>query len=136
MKITISGFKDYAELFDAVTDEQKEKMYKRAVVGAHEVAKNAKRLIMQQSAGERAFRYRGGGKTEVVVSKPGDAPNNDLGTLVASINVRSLRGLLAAEVFTKLKYAVYLEEGTEHMAARPFLSVALKMYIAASRALK
>lgn len=57
-------------------------------------------------------------------SAPGEAPATDTGTLVSSIksDVRGLNG----KVFSKLKYAFWLEHGTLKMEPRPFLNPALQ----------
>ena len=52
-------------------------------------------------------------------SAPGDPPNSDVGNLASSIHMNP--GRLQAVVFSNMKYAPYLEFGTQNMAERPFL---------------
>ena len=52
-------------------------------------------------------------------SAPGDPPNSDTGNLASSIHMNP--GRLQAVVFSNMKYAPYLEFGTQNMAERPFL---------------
>lgn len=85
----------------------------------------AKKLIAKRSSGEKQTRYSP--KREVVASKPGDAPNTDTGRAIQSIffdiKDEGLRGIVG----TKLRYLIGLEFGTKHVAARPWLSTALKL---------
>src|SRR5690625_2691059 len=60
-----------------------------------------------------------------IASAPGQPPNTDTGRLVNSLNV-TRSGALAAEVLANVEYAAYLELGTRHMAARPFMTPAVE----------
>ena len=51
-------------------------------------------------------------------SAPGEAPADDTGNLVSSIDVLE-RSSLEAVIGTPVEYSRYLEEGTSRMAARP-----------------
>lgn len=64
--------------------------------------------------------YRRGNKTHTA-SSPGNAPRVDMGTLVNSIKWENA-GRLRYIVSDGVVYGVYLEFGTEKMAARPFMS--------------
>lgn len=75
--------------------------------------------------GKAEIRYKP--KRTVVVSKPGEAPNTDTGRSVQSIKFDFKKQGLVGRVGTNLRYLARLEFGTEHIAARPWLSTALKM---------
>jgi len=57
-------------------------------------------------------------------SAPGEAPATDTGMLVNSILARGA-GEFTAVVAVHARYGLYLEMGTVHMAARPFLRPAV-----------
>lgn len=81
------------------------------------VANTAKAKIQRGSRHGRFYKRR------TIVhqsSAPGEYPKTDTGSLVSSINVDL--GLYSAKVGSDLKYARYLEEGSIHMEARPWLS--------------
>jgi HK97 gp10 family phage protein len=89
---------------------------------ALEIHKNAVKSIAKSSKGERQKRYNP--ERTVRVSNEGDAPNNDTGRLIQSIKFEVEED--AAYVGSNLKYAAWLEFGTEKMAARPWLAPALQ----------
>lgn len=60
-----------------------------------------------------------------VPSAPGQPPNNDTGTLIASHEVRMV-SWNRSRVSVTAPYAAALEFGTSRMAARPFLGVATR----------
>ena len=78
----------------------------------------AKGLIMAGSASGRS-----GGKHQHVPSKPGEAPNNDLGGLHGNIETNQVAPLVV-EVSSNADYAAALEFGTSKMAARPYFQPA------------
>jgi len=55
-----------------------------------------------------------------VPSAPGEPPNQDTGVLAGNIEAEST-GPLKAEVSSNAPYAAALENGTENMAARPYM---------------
>lgn len=79
-------------------------------------------LVKQNSGGTPQTRY--GPKRTVMVSKPGEAPNSDTGRLMQSIRTEFINGGLTGRVGSNLRYAAWLEFGTETTAARPWLSTA------------
>jgi HK97 gp10 family phage protein len=91
---------------------------------ALKVRNEAIRGIRETSRGGLEFRF--GPKRVVTVSKPGDAPNTDTGTLLKSIGWAVDEQNLVAEVGTNLKYAKFLELGTQDMEPRPWLMPALE----------
>jgi hypothetical protein len=61
-------------------------------------------------------------------SKPGNPPNTDTGTLVKSLNVEVDLNKATGKVYSKLKYALWLEVGTLNIEKRPFLAPALEKF--------
>lgn len=61
------------------------------------------------------------GSIEHAASQPGYPPNVDTGALRASMRVEKA-GTLEYLVMDGVEYGVYLELGTEEMAARPFVT--------------
>lgn len=59
-----------------------------------------------------------------VASRPGEAPNNDTGTLANNIETVSV-GELRVEVSSNAPYSAALEYGTSRMEERPFMRPAL-----------
>lgn len=53
-----------------------------------------------------------------IASAPGESPAVDSGNLTGSIAV-IIENSLEAKIGTPVEYAIYLEEGTDRMAARP-----------------
>lgn len=91
---------------------------------ALEIRNAAIKLLNDNKDGTKATRYMP--RRNVFVSNPGDAPNTDTGRLVQSIKVER-DGESAYLVGTNLKYGAWLEFGTKDMAARPWLSTALRL---------
>lgn len=89
---------------------------------ALEIQKEAVKGIRQRSSGEKQRRYNP--KRDVVVSKPGDPPNSDTGRLIQSVEFEIEEN--TAYVGSNLKYAAWLEFGTEHTEPRPWLAPALE----------
>jgi len=63
-------------------------------------------------------------------SKEGNAPRSDYGTLLKGVRLDFRKNIAQVGVYTsrrinKHPYAIRLEEGTENMAARPFLEPAM-----------
>lgn len=57
-------------------------------------------------------------------SAPGEPPASDTGTLVGSLKWEG--NALEGKVFSRLKYAFWLEYGTKYMKERPFMRPAVK----------
>lgn len=79
--------------------------------------------VSKNQSGTAALRY--GPKRNVTVSKPGDPPHTDTGRLRQSIQFNIKKDF--GEVGSNLKYAAWLEFGTENMAPRPWLSTAIEI---------
>lgn len=69
--------------------------------------------------------YERGGVTHVA-SMPNFPPNVDTGTLRASIRWEN-DGRLQRLVMDGVEYGIYLEDGTERIAPRPFMAPAFEM---------
>jgi len=63
-------------------------------------------------------------------SKPGNPPKTDTGRLVNSIfmDLRKRKDKIEAVVGTAVKYGAWLEFGTRHIAARPWLAPAYRVH--------
>ncbi len=85
----------------------------------------AVKLIQSNADGRTDIRYKP--KRVVNVSKPGSPPNTDTGRLVQSIKFEFADDLSSGFVGSNLKYAAWLEFGTENMSARPWLSTAVEI---------
>ena len=83
--------------------------------------KSAIEIVSENAGGTQAIRYSP--KRNVTVSKPGDPPHTDTGRLRQSIKFDYKKGV--GRVGSNLKYAAWLEFGTEDMSPRPWLSVAI-----------
>lgn len=79
-------------------------------------------------AHESQGRTYGSGKTAHTASAPGNPPNSDTGFLIRHIKFELDKEKLVAVVGTNLKYGKYLEMGTKHIRARPWLLPAFEMH--------
>lgn len=89
------------------------------------VHSTAVELLQDNADGRSQKRYNP--RRIVNVSNPGDPPNTDTGRAVQSIKMDFKDGGLIGRVGTNLKYLKGLEFGTRHVAARPWLSTAIKI---------
>jgi hypothetical protein len=71
----------------------------------------------------RAVPIRARGKPHQA-SAPGEAPASDSGALASSISFEVRLGGMAAEIGSERDYGLFLEEGTDKVAARPWLKPA------------
>ena len=81
----------------------------------------AVKIVSANEGGSQQVRYNP--KRTVSVSRPGDPPHTDTGRLRQSIKFNFKDDM--GEVGSNLKYAAWLEFGTENMSARPWLSTAV-----------
>ncbi len=79
------------------------------------------KIVSENAGGTSDIRYNP--KRTVTVSKPNNPPHTDTGRLRQSIKFNYKDGV--GQVGSNLKYAAWLEFGTEDMAPRPWLSVAV-----------
>jgi len=105
-------------------EEARRKAVQDAVFLIHATAVN---LIQDNSSGVPQKRYTNGKSRMVLASKPGDPPNTDTGRLVQSIKFEFSNDYAIGSVGTNLKYGKHLEYGTRTMAARPWLSRAIRI---------
>ena len=110
------------DLLDKANDMISEASLDRLKRMAFEVDATAKKLIQRRSSG---ITYKRGNITHVA-SKPGDPPNIDTGRLINSIDHNVDKLLKIATIGTNLEYGKFLEFGTKHIAARPWLSRAFR----------
>lgn len=108
--------KKMAEVFDAA----RARAVQDATLAIH---RKAVKSIQENSDGTPTKRYNP--PRLVNVSNPGDPPNTDTGRLVQSIKVEFEDDGAIGLVGSNLKYAAWLEFGTENMRARPWLSAAV-----------
>lgn len=101
-------------------DKQQKEALKLSVLAIHS---EAVKLIQENSDGPSQTRYAP--KRTVNASKPGDPPNTDTGRLVQSVKFEFSKGFQQGRVGSNLKYAAWLEFGTEKMGPRPWLSTAV-----------
>jgi HK97 gp10 family phage protein len=98
-----------------------QKMARKATfVAATKAQKKMSTMIRLPKAGKvytrRSVKHR--------ASAPGQAPANDTGNLIGSIQTVQMPdqgGAVASKVIVSAKYAKWLEYGTRRMAARPFV---------------
>ncbi len=83
--------------------------------------KSAIEIVSENANGVQSVRYNP--RRTVTVSKAGDPPHTDTGRLRQSIKFDYKKGI--GRVGSNLKYAAWLEFGTENMSPRPWLSVAI-----------
>ena len=91
---------------------------------ANGVRNNAVRMIQRPSVGGVTYEKYSPRRTHTA-SAAGEPPNTDTGRLIGSIRVQQA-GKVTAEVIAGVDYARYLEFGTRHMAARPFMTPAVE----------
>lgn len=85
--------------------------------GASKMHSLAVRRIQKNSGSGRVY-VRGG--VSHTASAPGEYPNTDKGSLVASMGWRSTSSL-SSEFYARAVHARYLEFGTSRMRKRPFM---------------
>lgn len=122
INFTVKGMdslKKRAEKLADAFEDGRNKAVQESTLAIH---REALKLIQENSDGRPEIRY--GPKRTVNVSNPGDPPNTDTGRLVQSIkfDITDDTGLVGSN----LKYAAWLEFGTETMAPRPWLSTAVE----------
>jgi hypothetical protein len=87
--------------------------------GVAQQMENEVKLSMTQSPATGNTYSRGRNRTHTA-SSPGNPPRPDVGALMGSIRSKR-RGGLHYEIRDGVEYGVYLEYGTEAIAARPFM---------------
>ena len=94
-------------------------------ITANEVRNTAVTSITQNPrAGDSVTRYN---PTRTIrISKEGDPPASDTGFLASNIHLVMDADQLGASIESRAKYSAFLEFGTRHMRARPFMQPALE----------
>ena len=94
-------------------------------ITANEVRNTAIKSILQNPrAGDTTTRYN---PTRTIrISKEGDPPASDTGFLASNIHLVMDADQLGASIESRAKYSAFLEFGTRHMRARPFMQPALE----------
>jgi hypothetical protein len=125
--VEVLGEKELKATLEAMDDQLDHAISETIKSVADEVKRTAIYDIETVSFGEVDTRYTPPGKRQVVVSRPGDAPNADTGVLSAGIEVYHDPGDLEAYITAYAEsesggnYAYYLET----VLNRPFLNPAL-----------
>lgn len=115
----VDKFFKAAQKATKVLEENRSYAVKESTLRLHE---EAVKIVSENEGGRDAVRYNP--KRNVTVSKPGDPPHTDTGRLRQSIKFNYSEGV--GQVGSNLKYAAWLEFGTEGMSPRPWLSVAVE----------
>ena len=115
---------------DLVTQAVRRAAMRGIVIGTERIRSEAINLILNtQKTGRLYFRsglsklsksgksFSGGHRA----SAPGEPPASDTGNLVRRIDVQYDRKALIGYVVSRADYSVFLEYGTQRMAARPFM---------------
>ncbi len=124
MSIVVIGLGKLTETIKALEKSAGKNVRSAYIAGGKLVESTAKKSIMNVSMGTYVTRYReGGASKQHIAAAPGNAPNNDTGRLVSSINTEVEEEWVV--VGTTLEYGKHLEFGTENMNARPWLIPAL-----------
>lgn len=120
LSIEIDGLDQLDTALDGLIDPA---ALREAVAEAALLVENdAKLSIMHGSPSGHEYKH---GKVHHVASAPGQPPATDTGILASSIHTTFSDDGLTAIVGSPLDIATYLEYGTSHMAARPFIEPAL-----------
>lgn len=125
MAIKVEGVQELEKSMAALAKRYGVATAQGAIAAANLVRTEAVKSIQEVSEGEKTVRYNAEGNgRQVTVSREGDAPNTDTGRLVSSIQVDATAKFVF--VGTSLEYGKWLEFGTRHMNARPWLYPALE----------
>lgn len=124
IKGSIKGLKKMMAQLDRAQSEILSGQVKAVQLSTLRLHELAVQSIQEIHGGKPQVRYNP--KRVVVASNPGDPPNSDTGRLVQSIKFDFQKSGQIGRVGSNLKYAAYLEFGTENMAPRPWLSTAVE----------
>lgn len=117
------GFKAFEAKIEKAADALEDARSRAVVAATLRIHELAVKMIQDVGDGTPTWRYNP--KRVVNVSNPGDPPNSDTGRLVQSIKFEFGDEREWGAVGSNLKYAAWLEFGTETMEARPWLSAAV-----------
>lgn len=120
MKITIKGDRAFVSL-NKMKNATDQGIRRAFYFSGKELTKQANRLILDPPKTGRVYRI---GNKRHQASAPGQAPANLSGVLRRSVDF-NVKGSTELEFGAKADYAKYLEQGTQKMAARPYLLPAI-----------
>lgn len=122
--VKIDGLNELAAKSRRVARVADEEIAKALYVSGKQVEKEAKQSILDGNKTGRLYRR---GTVVHRASAPGEAPANDTGRLVNSINTEADANSATVKAGGGIvTYAAHLEFGTRHIAPRPFLFPALE----------
>lgn len=104
--------------------EAPQKVEQALDVVAEEMTNDIKLGMQESPPGEN--QYKRGGKTHTA-SQPGKPPRPDMGALMGSMHWEKT-GKFSRRIEDGVEYGYWLEVGTEHIAARPFVSPVFEQY--------
>lgn len=110
----VVNFDHLPRLAEAMPQEVGRRIASLAQLGRN----HAVELIHTVTFGTYETRYRP--LRQVIVSRPGDAPNTDTGFLANSITTRQV-GALTHEIAVGAEYGAHLEFGAPGLEPRPFM---------------
>lgn len=119
ISFTIEGLDNIAKATGRVKKEVDNELQKALLAAAMKVHSEASKSLTD---GKKTGRiYRRGKNIVHQASAEGEAPANDTGTLLQSLNFEVTKEKLEAKIFSRLKYAKMLEFGTTKIKPRPFM---------------
>ena len=125
LKYKIINKSEFDKKMDMKIKKTLSNLKKTVRVTANEVRNTAITSIVQNPrAGDEVTRYN---PTRTIrISKEGDPPASDTGFLASNIHLVVDADQLGASIESRAKYSAFLEFGTRHMRARPFMQPALE----------
>ena len=125
LKFKIINKAEFDKKMDMKIKKTLSNLKKTVRVTANEVRNTAITSIVQNPrAGDEVTRYN---PTRTIrISKEGDPPASDTGFLASNIHLVVDADQLGASIESRAKYSAFLEFGTRHMRARPFMQPALE----------
>lgn len=124
--VRVKGVDQLVSNFNQLGKQTSKGVAKALYVSAHAVRGEAIQDIATVSQGGVVTRYKKGRKPyKHIVSKEGDAPNQDTGDLMSRVNI-DIQQNRRALVGTDLEYGKHLEFGTSKMGARAWLNPAFE----------
>ncbi len=123
----VSGAGNISKKLEDIFKNARNQSQKDLISATLMVHGSAIKLVRETSSGKTEIRYSP--KRTVTVSKPGDAPNTDRGTLLKNIGYDINLTEMTSAVGTNYLPGKHLELGTTKMEARPWLLPAFRMNV-------
>jgi HK97 gp10 family phage protein len=125
MRVTITPARNGVPDFNGLAEASAEAVGEAIRASAQMVANDARRSVARGPKTGHVYQRRG---VAHQASAPGEPPATDTGRLVTSIvaDVEREGSGVVGVVEARTEYAVHLEYGTRHMAARPFMNPAFE----------